>query len=84
MNTVIKNMKRSDIRYALYRCKNDCPAKDHLDVLDFYKDQLDPYGFDVQDFAILGGWDVSKQDVTQVVTGKTVRKYLDELTKPLV
>lgn len=84
MDTVTKNMKRSEIRYALYRCKNNCASEEHMNIFSFYKDQLAPYGFDIEDFAILGGWDISKIDTTQIVTGKTVMKYIDELLAPLV
>ena len=78
----ISNMKRSKIRYALYRCKNNCADADHWDVFNFYSDELAELGMTAEDFAIENGWDISKKDPAQIVTGKTVNKYIKDLLAP--
>lgn len=80
----ILSMPRKSIRYAIFRCKGSpsvelSPTKEHTSILRYYQTQLDDFGFDENDFAELGGWDVSKLDTTEIVTGKTVKKYLDQL-----
>lgn len=82
MDEDIASMKRSDIRYALYRCKNDNPEPAHKSIYKYYTTQLDDFGFDAFDFAEDTGWDVNKKDFTEIVTGKTVRKYIKELLAP--
>lgn len=79
---MVETMKRQDIRYALYRCKNNCADEKHLSIFAFYKEELDELGFAAEDFADENGWDISKQDVTKIVTGKTVRKYIKDLLAP--
>ena len=56
--------------------------EDHESILSYYKDQLEDVGCDVHDFAEEDGWDVSKKDFTDVVTGKIVRKYIKDLMAP--
>lgn len=79
---VIAGMKRSDIRYALYRCKVKNPEPLHKGIFKYYANQLEEFDFDITDFAESDGWDVNKQDFTEIVTGKTVRKYIKELLAP--
>ena len=76
-------MKLSEIRYALYRCKNNCADEMHQRVFNEYKDQLEDFGFTAADFAEATGWGINKKDTSSIVTGRTVKKYIDELLKPL-
>jgi hypothetical protein len=69
-------MNRTQIRYALFRCKAGTATKSQLKILDDYKSQLDEFGMDISDFT--KEWDISKTDVTEVVTGKIARKYNQE------
>lgn len=69
-------MTRTQIRYALFRCKAGTPDKSQLEILKSYQEQLDEYGFDISDFT--KEWDVSKEDLTEIVTGKIARKYNQE------
>jgi hypothetical protein len=78
----ILNMRRSDIRYALYRCKKGNGVTEHKLILAYYQDQLDDVSCDISDFAETDGWDVNKKDFTDVVTGKIVRKYIKDLLAP--
>lgn len=66
-------MKRSEIRYALFRCKAGTPDQTHLDILETYQSQLDELGLEVRDFTV--EWDVHKTDLSEIVTGKIARKY---------
>lgn len=69
-------MTRTQIRYALFRCKAGTPDKNHLEILSTYQEQLDEYGFDIMDFA--KEWDISKTELSEIVTGKIARKYNQE------
>jgi len=75
---------RSQIRYALYRCKTGNPSEEHLAILEYYSGELDELGFDASDFAENDGWDINRKNTTEVVTGKTVRKYIKELHTPVI
>ncbi len=66
-------MKRSDIRYALFRCKNGTQTPEQQAIFDSFKSQLDPYDYGIEEFT--KEWDVDKSDLTQVVTGKLAKKY---------
>jgi hypothetical protein len=72
-------MRRSDIRYALFRCKAGTPDEKHLAIFDKIKPQLEDDGFGIEDFTT--EWDVSLEDAYQVVTGKIVKKLNKD--KPL-
>lgn len=66
-------MERSQIRYALFRCKAGTSDKKQDEILKTYQPQLDELGLDVCDFAI--EWDIDKKDYDQVVYGKVAKKY---------
>ena len=76
---VIDGMTRSQIRYALFRCKAGTPEDKHRSIYEFYLNDVSEYGFDATDFSV--EWDVDKADFSKIVTGKTVKKYIAELTK---
>lgn len=65
-------LPRSRIRYCIYRCKGGTAEQYHLDVLSSYQSQLDELDLTLEEFTI--EWDIDKKDVTQIVTGKIVRK----------
>lgn len=69
-------MTRTQIRYALFRCKAGTPDKSQLEILKSYQDQLDEYGLDITDFTV--EWDISKENLSEIVTGKIARKYNQE------
>lgn len=64
-------MTRSKIRYALFRCKANTAEKEHNDILESFKTQLDEFGLDITDFT--KEWDIDSKDTTQIVTGKIAR-----------
>jgi len=66
-------MKRSEIRYALFRCKAGTADDDQLEIFYSYEDQLKEYDFDISDFT--KEWDIDKKDFSQIVTGKIAKKY---------
>ena len=66
-------MTRSEIRYALFRCKAGTPDKEQSKILKQYKEQLDELGLDITDFT--KEWDINKEDFSEIVTGKIARKY---------
>ena len=66
-------MTRTQIRYALFRCKAKTQDEAQQLILDSYKDQLDEYGFSIDDFT--NEWDIDKKELSQIVTGKIVKKY---------
>lgn len=50
-------MTRSQIRYALFRCKTGNPEQEHLDVLKRYQPLLKESKLHVHDFSTV--WDIS-------------------------
>ena len=69
-------MKRSEIRYALGRCKKGNPEPQHLEVLGRYQSELKGLGLTAQDFMI--DWDVNFNDPKTLVFGAVVKKQLEE------
>lgn len=65
-------MKRSDIRYALFRCKVGNPSKEHKAIFNKIKPQLVEDELTIEDFTV--EWDVSLDDAYVVVTGKMAKK----------
>lgn len=67
-------MKRSEIRYALFRCKAGTQDGSQQKLFDdVFKPQLEEFGYGIEEFA--KEWDVDKSDTTLIVTGKLARKY---------
>lgn len=66
-------MTRSQIRYALFRCKAGTPDELHERILATYLPDLQEIGLDINSFAV--DWDVSKEDPKYFVTGHMVRLY---------
>ena len=66
-------MTRSQIRYALYRCKAGTPNEAHEHILATYAPELQEMGLGIDSFAV--EWDVSMEDPKYLVTGHWVRKY---------
>ena len=69
-------MKRSEIRYALFRCKAGTPDEKQQALFDSYKEQLAEFDYGIDEFA--KEWDIDKSDTTLIVTGKLARKYNQE------
>lgn len=70
----ISELTRSEIRYALFRCKSGNPSDVHLDIFNVYKPLLEDHEFGIENFN--DKWDISKEDVNKVVFGKTVKEYI--------
>lgn len=66
-------MTRSQIRYALFRCRAGTPSELHEHVLATYQPELREIGLDIDSFTV--DWDVSKEDPKYIVTGHMVRLY---------
>ena len=66
-------MTRSQIRYALFRCKAGTSDKEQEEILASYQKQLDEFELTIDDFTT--EWDVDKKDTTQIVTGKIAKSY---------
>lgn len=66
-------MKRSEIRYAIFRCKAGTADDSQLKVLKSYQSQLDEYDYTIDDFT--HEWDIDKKDFSQIVIGKIAKKY---------
>ncbi len=70
------DMKRSEIRYALGRCKTGNPDPEHLVVLERYQPELDEYGMHISQF--MKDWDIDFNEPDRLVFGPVVKKQLDE------
>lgn len=66
-------MKRSEIRYAIFRVRAGTPDEKQQAIFDSYADQLSEFGFTAEDFT--KEWDIDKNDFSQIVTGKIARSY---------
>lgn len=69
-------MKRSEIRYALFRCKAGTQDEKQQAIFESYKDQLIDFDYGIEEFA--REWDIDKSDSSLIVTGKLARKYNQE------
>jgi len=69
MNDRVKqnNLDRSKIRYALFRCSSNTAEKEHLDILDSYKDLMDENNLSINQFSIT--WDIGQKDLKTIVEG---------------
>lgn len=68
---------RSQVRYALFRCRTGNPEAPHLAVLGFFQPRLEKYGLLMEDFS--EAWDVSKTNHTDIVSGHVVHLYKEDL-----
>ena len=73
----IRQLKRSDIRYALFRCRTGNPEDSHKAIFGFYEPRLTKYHLDMLDFSEL--WDVDKKDPTNIVSGHIVHMYHEDM-----
>lgn len=64
-------MNRTQIRYALFRCKAGNGDKEQKLILESYKSQLDEFDLTIDDFT--KEWDVDTKDLTQIVIGKVAK-----------
>lgn len=75
-------MLRSEIRYALNRCKLKNAEKEHTVVYAKYKREVEKLGFTIADFN--EEWDIDKGDTTQIVIGETVDRYKSAVNRSLL
>lgn len=73
----ISKMKRSDIRYALFRCRTGNPDAEHSFVFSYYEPRLTKFGLTTAGFSTV--WDVSKENPTDIVSGHIVGIYQQDL-----
>lgn len=73
----ISTMKRSDIRYALFRCRTGNPDPEHLFIFSYYEPRLTKFGLTTAGFSTV--WDVSKENPTDIVSGHIVGIYQQDL-----
>jgi hypothetical protein len=68
-NTMIDltKFKRSEIRYALYRCRSGGPDEVHLDIFNHFSDALLSYGLTISTFPAT--WDISESKPYEIVSG---------------
>lgn len=66
-HTIVAELKRSEIRYAIFRCRSGNPEEHHLDIYNYYGEKLKPHGLDFTTFTTL--WDVDVNDPTIIVSG---------------
>ncbi len=80
----IKAMKRSDIRYALFSAARGAETTGkNKKIIAFFDALRIKTGFEWHEFSDPKGWDISKDDVTAIVSGHIVRQYHQELTSSL-
>ena len=65
--TDLTKLTRSEIRYALYRCRSGGPDKAHKDVMKHFSADLTEYGMVISDFPT--AWDVAVDNPLQIVSG---------------
>lgn len=65
--TDLTTLTRTEIRYALYRCRSGGPDPIHVEVLDFYSDLLKEYGMSISEFP--DAWDVGVKNPLELVSG---------------
>lgn len=64
-------MNRTQIRYALFRCKAGNGDKEHNKILESYSSQLDEFDLNISDFT--KEWDIDPKDLTEIVVGKVAK-----------
>lgn len=77
----IKKLSRSDIRYALYRCRTGNPEAQHAEIFKFYKTILDQYGLTITDFP--NEWDIAIKIPTEIVSGHLLKPIKDKINESL-
>lgn len=63
----ISTFSRSQIRYAIFRCRTGNPEKPHKDIYSHFAKMLKPHGLDFTTFA--NEWDVDAVDPSKIVSG---------------
>lgn len=79
----ISKMTRGEIRYAIRRMIAGNPDRTQLSIYEYYKPRLSQFGFSTHEFATHAGWDISKKDNRDIVSGHIVREYIKELEASL-
>lgn len=73
----VSTIRRQEIRYALFRCRTGNPEPEHLAIFNFYEPRLTKYGLNPTGFSTM--WDVSKERVTDLVSGHVLGIYQEDL-----
>lgn len=63
----ISHLTRSQIRYALYRCRSGGPEKEHKAVYNHFNKDLKAYGMSISEFP--DAWDVGVENPLELVSG---------------
>lgn len=63
----LTTLTRTEIRYALYRCRSGGPDKNHNDVLKFFASDLKTFGMTISEFP--DAWDVGINNPLEIVSG---------------
>jgi len=61
------SMTRSEIRYALFRCRSGNPDAEHREIYSGYATELSTHGLSIADFPQT--WDVGMEDPTVIISG---------------
>lgn len=64
-------MNRTQIRYALFRCKAGNEDKGQKKILESYAEQLKEFDLTINDFT--KEWDIDPKDLTEIVIGKVAK-----------
>lgn len=75
--TAITGLPRGEIRYALYRVKNENAEPVHEAIYNYYKPRLTKMGMTAEDFAVR--WDIKKDNTEAIVAGAMVSVYNEEI-----
>ncbi len=77
----IKNLSRSDIRYALFAYRLGNENYNTLPIIEYYLPRMAAYGLNKHDFSV--DWDVAQDDPRNIVSGHIVRKFNENLNASL-
>lgn len=81
MPTDLTTLTRSEIRYALYRCRSGGPEKKHKDVLSFFAPDLKSFGMTISTFP--DEWDVGMENPLELVSGHLLIPLKAKITDSL-
>lgn len=81
MPTDLTTLTRSEIRYALYRCRSGGPDKKHKDVLKFFNADLKAFDMTISEFP--DAWDVGINNPLELVSGHMLIPLKAKITDSL-
>ncbi len=77
----LTTLTRTEIRYALYRCRSGGPDKKHKDVLAFFAADLKTFGMTISTFP--DTWDVGINNPLELVSGHMLIPLKAKITDSL-